>query len=158
MYLYKKEYVGFGKEVEAEVKTKKWDDEISTKNYKNVSYIVREVGYWRKANEVHKWFVDKCGNGKDDCSPYPVTFEQLLELKSICQRILNAINSNHLTNGEKEDICEELLPTQPGFFFGSYNYDEWYKQDIENTIDIIENIEKERTEFDGDDYYYQASW
>ena len=32
------------------------------------SYIVRtEAGYWRKANQIHGWFVNKCQDGVDDC-------------------------------------------------------------------------------------------
>ena len=27
-----------------------------------------QIGYWRKANHIHKWFVDTCANGVDDCN------------------------------------------------------------------------------------------
>ena len=30
-------------------------------------------GYWRKANQIHKWFVDNVQGGIDDCRPYPVS-------------------------------------------------------------------------------------
>ena len=38
-----------------------------------------EVGYWRKANQIHKWFVDNVQDGVDDCGEYKVTKEQLIE-------------------------------------------------------------------------------
>jgi len=34
---------------------------------KKVSYIVEEVGYWRKANQIHNWFVENVQNGIDEC-------------------------------------------------------------------------------------------
>ena len=30
-------------------------------------YVTIGVGYWRKANQIHKWFVDNCQNGRDEC-------------------------------------------------------------------------------------------
>jgi hypothetical protein len=35
----------------------------------NVAYIVQEAGYWRKANAIHRWFVDNVQDGNDDCKP-----------------------------------------------------------------------------------------
>lgn len=29
--------------------------------------IWKEIGYWRKANHIHKWFVDCVQDGEDDC-------------------------------------------------------------------------------------------
>jgi len=34
-----------------------------------------EVGYWRKANHIHKWFVDNVQNGVDECLTYQVSIE-----------------------------------------------------------------------------------
>ena len=166
MYLNKRKYVGYANDTEADITTKdtKWNektqsyDKTEVKNhYNKVNYIIQEVGYWRKANQIHKWFVDNCCNGEDDCSPHYFAYEKLLELKELCQKILNTMNSEHLTDGEKAEVCEELLPTQQGFFFGSYDYDDWYKQDIEQTIQIIEDVEKDYDE-DCDSFYYEASW
>lgn len=157
MYLNKKRYVGYVNNTEVEVTYTGWNNEVTTSHYKNVNYIIQEVGYWRKANQIHKWFVDNCCNGEDDCSPHYFPFEKLLELKELCQKVLNAMNSEHLTDGEKAEICEELLPTCTGFFFGTYEYDDWYKKDLEQTVQIIENVEKD---FDkcNDSLYYEASW
>ena len=77
--------------------------------------IVEEVAYWRKANAIHKWFVDNVQSGKDDCDSYEVSREQLVKLLGDCEQV-KAHN----------ELAEELLPTQSGFFFGSIEYDKWY--------------------------------
>ena len=48
-----------------------------------------EIGYWRKANAIHKWFVDNVQNGVDDCGEYKVTKEQLIQLHNACNDVLN---------------------------------------------------------------------
>ena len=162
MYLNKRKYVGYANDTEADITTKdtKWNektqsyDKTEVKNhYKNVNYIIQEVGYWRKANQIHKWFVDNCCDG----SEHYLKLEKLLELKELCKKVLDVLNSEYLTDGEKSEVCEELLPTQQGFFFGTYVYDDWYKTQIENTIRIIEDVE---TDFDEsyDRLYYEARW
>lgn len=35
--------------------------------------IMTEIAYWRKANHIHKWFVDNVQYGVDDCGTYEVT-------------------------------------------------------------------------------------
>ena len=106
MYLNKRKYVGYAKKTEVDVTNTDWEDNVSTKHYKNVNYIIQEVGYWRKANQIHKWFVDNCCDGKDDCNEHYLKFEKLLELKELCQKVLNVLNSEHLTSGEKAEVCE----------------------------------------------------
>jgi len=38
--------------------------------------------YWRKANQIHNWFVDNVQGGDDDCREYGVSIEHLKELLS----------------------------------------------------------------------------
>ena len=45
---------------------------------------IREVGYWRKANAVHGWFVRECGNNVDECQEIPVSTIKLMELQALC--------------------------------------------------------------------------
>jgi hypothetical protein len=104
-----------------------------------------EVAYWRKVNAVHKWFVENVQSGDDDCREYHVPREKLQELLDICK----LIELNH-------DSAPELLPSQEGFFFGSYEYDEWYFDGIKQTIEQIERVLKEvPTEWT---MIYQSSW
>lgn len=105
-----------------------------------------EVGYWRKANAIHRWFVENIQDGVDDCGQYEVEKEKLEELLGVCQEV---IAHNH-----KSDF---LLPTQSGFFFGSTEYDEWYFEDIKDTIKILEKV-LEETDFDRQMITYQSSW
>jgi hypothetical protein len=46
------------------------------------------VGYWRKANAIHSWFVANVQDGKDDCGSYYVTREHLQALKVECMKAL----------------------------------------------------------------------
>ena len=38
------------------------------------------MGYWRKANAVHNWFVDNVQDGNDGCKHYWVSKEDLQKL------------------------------------------------------------------------------
>ena len=49
-----------------------------------------ESSRWRKANQIHNWFVENVQDGIDDCSYHnEVTKEILEELLDICQRVLD---------------------------------------------------------------------
>jgi hypothetical protein len=91
-----------------------------------------EVAYWRKVNAVHKWFVDNVQDGEDDCHEYGVPREKLQELLDICKLI-------ELDNAS----APKLLPPASGFFFGTYEYDEWYFEGIKQTIEQVERVLKE---------------
>lgn len=109
-----------------------------------VKEVSIEAGYWRKANAVHDWFVQHCQGGVDECQYTYVNREQLIELKSICETILT-----------DRAQAADLLPTASGFFFGSTEYDEYYFQDLESTVKIIDECLKlpEAWEFE-----YHSSW
>lgn len=120
--------------------------------------IVEEAGYWRKANQIHNWFVQRVQDGLDDCNYHDeVTEDVLLELLWDCKAVLRGIEK---TQGGKIIVPESvkmLLPTQGGFFFGSTDYDEYYVEIIEETIEMIEKILKE-TDFETQMIYYCSSW
>lgn len=54
----------------------------------------QNVCYWRKANSVHRWFVENCSSdGKtDDCEPCNVSVESLRDLHNICKRIVYMVS------------------------------------------------------------------
>lgn len=108
------------------------------------------VGYWRKANAIHNWFVQNIQDGRDDCQRSYVRREKLLELKSKCEAALAAYN-----NGDK-DTAENLIPPTSGFFFGSTEVDDWYKADLVETIKIINTCLSDK--LNGFGFYYQSSW
>ncbi len=148
MYLYKKNFIWSGDwikpELKQEVIVKKGGEVDTSFKSEKIKYVIEEAGYWRKANQIHQWFVDNVQQGEDDCGNYYVSREQLESLLDICRKI-DADNS----------LAESLLPTQSGFFFGGTEYDEWYFQDIKNTIEIIENCLADES---ADDFEYHSSW
>lgn len=139
--------------------------------------ISEEVAYWRKANQIHAWFVENVQGGEDDCGAYKVDKEQLEDLLDICKQIEEnavmkkgkVVNGQTVKDGEwvniyedgyniiNPEICEELLPTCSGFFFGSTEYDQWYMDDITSTIEQLEKVIEE-TDWETETVYYQASW
>jgi hypothetical protein len=54
----------------------------------------------------------------------------------------------------------ELLPTQEGFFFGSYEYDEYYLDDLRDTHDMLAlELSEERLCGEPNVYFvYRSSW
>jgi len=112
--------------------------------------IWEEIGYWRKANHIHKWFVDHVQGGEDNCEKYEVTKSNLLDLKAVCEEVLSL-------KGKDEGRIEEILPTTSGFFFGGTEYDEYYFSDVEAPIKIINDV-LETTDFEKELVAYQSSW
>jgi hypothetical protein len=141
--------------------------------------IFEDVGYWRKANAIHAWFVDNVQDGEDDCEPHEVSKEQLMKLYLICKTIVTestlapdkVINGQRFNNetGEWENIyvdgyiitnpelAAKLLPTQSGFFFGSTNYNEYYIKYVKYTFELLPKIISE-TDFDKQVISYRSSW
>ena len=151
MYLSKKSYIGANCPInEAEgvidIKTKRGKANV---NFKKVTYIEEDIGYWRKANQIHNWFVNNIQGGVDNCSTYYVSLNSLKELKGLCQQVLDARNK---PGGQA--LAEELLPPQSGFFFGGTDIDEYYYEDLEETVKIVEECEK----YPEDEFTYHSSW
>lgn len=150
-----------------------WDSE---KKY-GWKTIIETIADWRKANHIHKWFVDNVQDGVDDCGTYEVSKEQLEELLDICKKVINGTklvkgwkyNGQALEDGEwvncyddgeyveDSSVAEELLPTTSGFFFGSTEYDQWYIEDVKYTIEVIENV-LNTTNFEHEIIMYSSSW
>lgn len=109
-----------------------------------IKQVEAEVGYWRKANQIHRWFVDNVQEGVDECQKSPVDREQIKELLELCKKV-----------EEDASQASKLLPTQSGFFFGGTEYDDWYMKDIQDTIKICEAA---LTLPDSWELYYRSSW
>ena len=110
-----------------------------------VESITAEAIYWRKANAIHKWFVENVQGGEDNCQRFYVEREQLTELRNMCAKLCT-----------QREMAEETLPTADGFFFGSTEYDEWYWNSIEGTV---QGIDKALETFDDKwQFHYRASW
>jgi len=109
-----------------------------------VTTIEFELIYWRKANAIHKWFVDNVQEGNDDCKNYYVADEQLRKLLNLIEKVL-----------KNRELAGELLPTQKGFFFGGEEYDEYYWGELERTQKELNNLLISGME---ESFYYQSSW
>ena len=113
---------------------------------------------WRKANAIHKFFVDEVQDGNDNCERHWVSRETLQKL---LDRITTILDKKTVATRELKAM--ELLPTDiEGCFFGSKEYDDWYYQDLKHTKDILEKVfEYEENAESGkcfDSFYYQSSW
>lgn len=154
MYLRKKMYIGANYEhnnIKGVIYITR-DNEPVKINFDKVTYIIEDCGYWRKANGVHAWFVENVQDGQDDCKEYYVSESKLKELLNVCLQIK-----------ANPTLAPELLPTQDGFFFGNTDYEEYYWDDIDLTINIINEILADTVEINGKTFlrgeiYYQSSW
>ena len=127
------------------LKTAGIDKVASPENY-GVTVSATAI-YWRKVNAIHKWFVDKCGNGVDECQEMYVSREKLLSLRDQVDMVVRSKN---------EAVAQEWLPTESGFFFGSTSYDEYYWSDLDYTLKELNRVLDSAS--DRVDFSYQASW
>lgn len=121
------------------------------------SYSSDEVAYWRKANHIHRWFVDNAQDGEDDCNDYLLIPAKIRELIDVCQRVIDVSKDESLTQDDKEHEYQSLLPRQAGFFFGGTDYDEHYISSVENTIKQLKPL-VETDLPSNEQYFYSSSW
>lgn len=148
-------------------------------------HLAREcntICYWRKANSIHRWFVDEVQDGDDDCESYEVSVEDLVRLKGLCDEVLASsvlVDAGTIKVGvfgasgyeevdepyqviEDDSLARELLPTQEGFFFGPTDYDRYYLDDLEYTSRrlswLIELAQEVEGEGQSPALEYLASW
>lgn len=141
MYLEQRIYVG---DYVRDEKAKELRRALTDLDVTDPHYIECRVGYWRKANAIHGWMVNNVQNGVDDCGTYYIPWAKLVELRDICKRVQNDVS-----------LARELLPPTQGFFFGTYEIDEWYLDDLQETINIINKLGDND---DTTDLYYSSSW
>lgn len=154
MYLSKKSYVQNWEHNQKKHEIKvKFDGKLRADiKPERITYITEQVGYWRKANHIHHFFVQNVQGGNDECQESYVDIDQLKELRDLCKEVVEK---------KDEEFNKENLPTSSGFFFGGTEYDEYYYETCQDTINIIDElIKEEENKPDGVsyDYYYQASW
>ena len=154
-----------GKEVKID-KSPEFEEAIAAIGFENapIDYAYNHFTYvfpiitWRKANAIHKFFVDEVQEGNDNCERHYVSRETLQELLDRITTILDI-----KTPVAREMKAEELLPTDiEGCFFGTKDYDDWYYKDLEDTKKTLEKVfEYEENAEAGkcfDSFYYQSSW
>jgi hypothetical protein len=183
MYLYKKTYVKnwehTAKELKHSFSVKMGGKVRKDIKPERIAYITEEVAYWRKFNALHGWFVENCASGVDECQEIYVTRDKMEELLGVLKQVGELLNNSktivkvlqdwngrdyEVTTFECEDEVKELFSPTEGFFFGSGEIDEYYKEEIEDTIKTIDGLLKETENEDAvkglysGDFYYRASW
>lgn len=123
--------------------------DLITKSHWPSAYVKTEIGYWRKANAIHRYFVNTCANGEDECQDTYVERENLVELLNRCNRILE---------NKSVELANELLPPESGFFFGSTEIDEYYFEDLQYTQELLTKILNTIQEDSELEFIYRASW
>ena len=154
MYLYATKYVSksdvFDKDSPAryaEIVKTVGAEEFPQNEYAGATVDI-QVGYWRKANAIHDWFVQNCQRGEDDCRRSFVSRDSLIELRDACMNVL--------ANKNNKEVAEEWLPTTSGFFFGGTEYDDYYWEYVESTITLLNTLLI--TVPENWDFHYQSSW
>lgn len=101
-----------------------------------------QLVYWRKCNAVHDYFVGDAD--EDNCTEFVVTKEDIANLIIKCATVLN-----------NKALAQDILPTREGFFFGSYDYDQWYYDGLTDTVkDCVEAL----GDWKEDDQVYYYAW
>lgn len=178
MYLSRRLYVKRWEHKGADnfsVSVKKGGKEYPGVDPEKISHITEETMYWRKANHIHKWFVDNVQDGVDDCKECYVEVVKLAELRDLCKEVMDkavmvpgqvhvgttwsggTVTENYedgsvISNAEE---IADLLPTESGFFFGCTDYNEWYLGDVKKTYEVLSSLDLESYDWE---YYYQSSW
>ena len=137
-----------------------------------------ECCYWRKANQIHSWFNKRFIKENNPWGFYEVEEKDIQGLLLIC-KLLKKIKENpneeiswidtkwfeYLNQDSEEkngwDIdCADMIayailpPDNLGCFFGSGIVDEWYWDQIDNTIEQLTKALKQNYNC----YFYMASW
>ena len=114
----------------------------------DIREVTFEAMYWRKANAIHRWFVDNVQDGVDNCAEYYVTQELLNDLRNLCQKVL-----------KNPENAMELLPPKSGFFFGSAVIDDFFLQDLTSTVERIDYLlDLPEVLNHKISFYYHSSW
>lgn len=154
MYLYRREYVSGWEHSLASDKPGMQDLYKSIIDYFEIDSCEGSphaeveicVAYWRKANAIHKWFCDLDG-GRDECQSIHVPYDKLVELRDLAMQAVR-----------EPAMAGDILPTQSGFFFGSTDYDEWYMDDMKNTVSQLDKILASVGPDTWTTFIYRASW
>jgi hypothetical protein len=112
-----------------------------------VTGITYRAMYWRKANAIHKWFVDNVQDGVDDCGEYEVSVTDLQALRDTCLEVLR-----------EKGKAGELLPPSAGFFFGTTDITDYYFDDLRDTGEAMDRALALAQRDRWISFTYQSSW
>ena len=113
-------------------------------DFSNPTYVTTEIAYWRKFNALHGYIVDTYASGEDNCQDIYLEYSDLEDILNMLKEVLESKDSSN-------------LPPREGFFFGSDEVDEYYWEDVKESIRLFEDILSRKGSEDAD-YIYSASW
>lgn len=79
---YEKKKVGFYPEELKEI-----GEQIDKNNFMSKETLY-QVAYWRKSNMIHRYFIERCADGQDDCSPVYVQLKDIKDLVQLCRDVI----------------------------------------------------------------------
>lgn len=105
----------------------------------------RELKYFRKVNFLINFF-EKYGLDTDNQTPLLINEDMVKDLIDACDKVL-----------KNPEEAPKILPTTPGFFFGSLTYDEDYFNEVEEVKQTCEDILLPEMEeaIDKTDFYFE---
>lgn len=173
MYLFRQQYAN--PELKETLKLER-AGKVTTIMPERPTLVREKIGYWHKANHIHRWFVEHVQEKRDDCHDHYVGRDQLRRLLKSVIEVLNhsklvpgKVSAGYqiLQNGERQDTWEDglvvdnpsvaktMLPRQRGFFFGSNDYDQTYVEDLSYTKTLLEEVLAEPADVE---LIYSSSW
>ena len=135
MYLYTRRFVS---EYRADTNVgvnRSIRESIGLSSYEGWLYIDAQLAYWRKAHEIHRWFVENIQKNVDNCAEYHVPQEKLVELRDWC--------ASELTKFDGKS--------------GYLSAEHWEREHLKYTIEICDQI-LEDPALANCNVYYRSSW
>lgn len=102
-----------------------------------ITGVTVRVGYWRKFDPLHQWFVNKVQEGHDDCRPAYIAPDALAELEEQLDQV----------DDDPESASE---------YFVSEGDEPMTEGDVDYTLRIV--VLAKKLQERGWDIYYRASW
>jgi Asp-tRNA(Asn)/Glu-tRNA(Gln) amidotransferase C subunit len=113
--------------------------------------------YFRKFNHLHGWFEETFKMEIDNVEPVYFGLKKLFKLREDSQKVLDEFERN---SKRYKQVAEELFPSRYGLFFGSDEYGEYFRDNLNYIVDHIN--EEEDFLLNNDDivfrYKYLAWW
>ena len=138
---------------------------IPSSPYASVT-VCKQIGYWRKANAIHGWFVRELAEGRDDCQRISVAREDLINLRNDCVNVLamrgeavptTTTNVYEMKDvGDSEDIVSQMMSAMKSESAKSRKViaiDDKVRQDSIDRLEPTEGFFFGGTE--KDDWYYE---
>lgn len=114
------------------------DQFILVKKKQSTEQMVFEQ--FRKVNCLQGYFENKYHI--ENCQEFPIEKHMVEEILSLTEQVLAEPNKG-----------KELFPIQLGFFYGNYEYNDYYIDDVRETYDAFKRLNEHFDEFDEVVYY-----